>query len=163
MSTIYNADGTTSQVFDYVWVDDQGRTVAYTDLDFRNRIFGRLMNRYNREKWAELDSFGEIAPIVGFDFYHYSNNFWTHAYANYILPHHKYVKGNEDFSYLHRNSWGKGGHNDLLEGEQWEDWQAGLILGWKITNRLGVFIESEYTRFWDTEIHDTRFGINLRL
>ena len=162
-STIYNPDGTTSQVYDYIWVDDQGRTVAYTDLDFRNRIFGRLMNRYNREKWAELDSFGEIAPIVGFDFYHYSNNFWTHAYANYILPHHKYVKGNEDFSYLHRNSWGKGGHNDLLDGEQWEDWQAGLILGWKITNRLGVFIESEYTRFWDTEIHDTRFGINLRL
>ena len=32
-----------------------------------------------------------------------------------ILPYHKYVKGNEDFSYLHRNSWGKGGHNDLLE------------------------------------------------
>ena len=89
MSNVYNQDGTVSEVFDYVWVDDQGRTVAHTDLDFRNRIFGRLMNRYNREKWAELDSFGEIAPIVGFDFYHYSNNFWTHAYANYILPHHK--------------------------------------------------------------------------
>ena len=162
VSNIYNENGT-SEVIDYVWLNDRGQTVAYTDLDFRNRIFGRLMNRYNAEKWAELDSFAEYAPIVGFDFYHYGSKFWLHAYANYILPHHEYVKGNVDFSYLHRNSWGKGGHNDLLGGEQWEDWQGGLILGWKITKRLGIFIESEYTRFWDTEMHDTRFGLNLRL
>ena len=162
VSNIYNENGT-SEVIDYVWLNDRGQTVAYTDLDFRNRIFGRLMNRYNAEKWAELDSFAEYAPIVGFDFYHYGSKFWLHAYANYILPHHEYVKGNVDFSYLHRNSWGKGGHNDLLGGEQWEDWQGGLILGWKITKRLGIFIESEYTRFWNTEMHDTRFGLNLRL
>jgi|TARA_R100000149_G_scaffold30441_1_gene11687 hypothetical protein len=163
ISNIYDQDGNMSEVIDYVWVNERGQTVAYTDLDFRNRIFGRLMNRYNAEKWAELDSFAEYAPIVGFDFYHYGSKFWLHAYANYILPHHEYVKGNVDFSYLHRNSWGKGGHNNLLGGEQWEDWQGGLILGWKITKRLGIFIESEYTRFWDTEMHDTRFGLNLRL
>ena len=58
---------------------------------------------------------------------------------------------------------GERGHNDLLSGDQWEDYQGGLILGWKITNRLGIFIESEYTKFWDTEMHDTRFGLNLRL
>jgi len=162
VSNIYNDNGT-SEVIDYVWLNDRGQTVAYTDLDFRNRIFGNLMNRYNAEKWAELDSFAEYAPIVGFDFYHYGSKFWLHAYGNYILPNHEYVEGNVDFSYLHRNSWGKGGHNDLLSGEQWEDWQGGLILGWKITKRLGIFIESEYTRFWDTEMHDTRFGLNLRL
>lgn len=162
VSNIYNENGT-SEVIDYVWLNDRGQTVAYTDLDFRNRIFGRLMNRYNAEKWEELDSFAEYAPIVGFDFYHYGSKFWLHAYANYILPNHEYVEGNVDFSYLHRNSWGKGGHNNLLGGEQWEDWQGGLILGWKITKRLGIFIESEYTRFWDTEMHDTRFGLNLRL
>lgn len=162
VSNIYKENGT-SEVVDYVWLNDRGQTVAYTDLDFRNRIFGNLMNRYNAEKWSELDSFAEYAPIVGFDFYHYGSKFWLHAYGNYILPHHEYVKGNVDFSYLHRNSWGKGGHNDLLGGEQWEDWQGGLILGWKITKRLGIFIESEYTRFWDTEMHDTRFGLNLRL
>lgn len=163
ISNIYDQDGNMSEVIDYVWVNERGQTVAYTDLDFRNRIFGRLMNRYNAEKWAELDSFAEYAPIVGFDFYHYGSKFWLHAYGNYILPYHEYIEGNVDFSYLHRNSWGKGGHNNLLGGEQWEDWQGGLILGWKITNRLGVFIESEYTRFWDTEMHDTRFGLNLRL
>ena len=59
-------------------------------------IFGELMNRYNNEIWDELDSFGEIAPIVGFDYYVYKNKFWFHTYANYILPHHKYIKEMKD-------------------------------------------------------------------
>ena len=160
-STVYNSDGTTSQIFNYLWTNDKGDIVAYTDEDFRDRIFGNLMNRFNREAWAELDPFAEIAPIMGFDFYHYKNNFWLHAYGNWIMPHHSYVEGNEDFSYLHRNSWGKGGHNDLIAGEQWDDYQAGLMFGWKVTKSIGIFIEGEYTRFWDSEIFNSNFGINI--
>ena len=119
------------------------------------------MNRFNEEAWSELEPFAEIAPIVGFDFYHYKANFWLHAYGNYILPYHKYVRGNEDFSYLHRNSWGKGGHNDLLEGEQWDDYQAGIVLGWKVNKSIGVFIEGEYTKFWDSKIFNSNFGVNF--
>lgn len=161
LSDVYNPDGTTSQIFNYLWTDGQGNIVAYTDEDFRDRIFGNLMNRFNKEAWAELDPFAEIAPIVGFDFYHYKNNFWLHAYGNWIMPHHSYVEGNEDFSYLHRNSWGKGGHNDLIAGEQWDDYQAGLMFGWKVTRSIGIFIEGEYTRFWDSEIFNSNFGINI--
>ncbi len=161
LSDVYNPDGTTSQIFNYLWTDDQGNIVAYTDEDFRDRIFGNLMNRFNQEAWSELDPFAEIAPIVGFDFYHYKNNFWLHAYGNWIMPHHSYVEGNEDFSYLHRNSWGKGGHNDLIAGEQWDDYQAGLMFGWKVTKSIGIFVEGEYTRFWDSEIFNSNFGINI--
>ena len=161
LSDVYNPDGTTSQIFNYLWINEQGDIVAYTDEDFRDRIFGNLMNRFNKEAWAELDPFAEIAPIVGFDFYHYKNNFWLHAYGNWIMPHHSYVEGNEDFSYLHRNSWGKGGHNDLIAGEQWDDYQAGLMFGWKVTKSIGIFVEGEYTRFWDSEIFNSNFGINI--
>jgi hypothetical protein len=105
----------------------------------------------------------EVAPIVGFDFYHYRSKFWLHAYGNWILPHHKYIKGNEDFSYLHRNSWGKGGHNNLLKGEQWSDYQGGIIAGWKISKTLGLFIEGEYIKFWDSEILNSSVGLNFRL
>ena len=161
LSDVYNSDGTISQIFNYLWINGQGDIVAYTDEDFRDRIFGNLMNRFNREAWAELDPFAEIAPIVGFDFYHYKNNFWLHAYGNWIMPHHSYVEGNEDFSYLHRNSWGKGGHNDLIAGEQWDDYQAGLMFGWKVTRSIGIFVEGEYTRFWDSEIFNSNFGINI--
>ena len=160
-SEVYNPDGSTSQIYNYLWTDGQGNIVAYTDEDFRDRIFGGLMNRFNQEAWSELDPFAEIAPIVGFDFYHYKNNFWLHAYGNWIMPHHSYVEGNEDFSYLHRNSWGKGGHNDLIAGEQWDDYQAGLMFGWKVTKSIGIFVEGEYTKFWDSKIFNSNFGINF--
>ena len=162
-STVYNQDGTTTEMFDWLWQNSNGDIVAYTDIQFRDDVYFELMNRFNQERWAELDAFAEIAPIVGFDFYHYKRNFWLHAYGNWILPHHKYVAGNEDFSYLHRNSWGKGGHNDKLAGEQWDDYQAGIMFGWKVGRKLGVFIEGEYTQFWDSKLYATNFGINIQL
>ena len=158
--TTYTDANTGEEVSDWIWKDEEGNIVAYTDLQFREQIFTELMNRYNREQWDLLEPFAEIAPIVGLDFYHYKNNFWLHAYANYILPYHHYVAGNEDFSYLHRNSWGKGGHNDNLDGEQWDDYSAGVNFGWKIGRNLGVFVEGEYSKMWDSELINTSFGLN---
>ncbi len=159
--TTYTNEATGESFFDWIWRNDQGDIVAYGDRDFRDRVYGSLMNRFNNEAWEEIEPFGVVSPVVGFDFYHYKNNFWLHAYGNYLLPYHKYVKGNEDFSYLHRNSWGLGGHNDNLEGEQWEDYQTGIMFGWKISKTLGIFIEGEYTKFWDSEIYSSNVGINL--
>ena len=121
------------------------------------------MNRFNEEAWEGLDAFAEVAPIVGFDFYHYKNNFRLHAYGNWILPYHKYVSGEQDFTYLNRNNWGKGGLKKDSSLEQWDDYQAGLMFGWKVTKSLGIFIEGEYTKFWDSKIYQTNFGINLTL
>ena len=161
--TQYTNIQTGESFYDWIWRNENGEIVAYGDRDFRDRVFGGLMNRFNREQWDLLDPFAEVAPIVGFDFYHYRSKFWLHAYANWILPHHEYIKGNEDFSYLHRNSWGKGGHNNLLEGEQWSDYQGGIIAGWKISKTLGLFIEGEYIKFWDSEILNSSVGLNFRL
>ena len=72
------------QNFDWYWYNPQDQIVAYSDLQFRNTVFRDLINRYNNEQWDLIDAFGEVAPIVGFDFYHYKNNFWLHAYANYL-------------------------------------------------------------------------------
>ena len=159
-STVYNQDGTTSELFAWLWQNSQGDVVAWTDEQFRDQIFGRLMNRFNQEAWSELEPFAEVAPIIGFDFYHYKSNFWLHAYANWILPYHKYVAGNEDFSYLHRNNWGKGGHNNQLPGEQWDDYSAGLNAGIKISKHIGLYVEGEYSKLWDSEIFNTSVGIN---
>ena len=152
------------QTFAWYWIDEQGNTVAYTDEQFRDQIYGRLMNRFNEEAWSELESWAEIAPIVGFDFYHYKNNFWLHTYANWILPYHHYVKGDVGYSYLHRNGWDHEGHHNghsQSNGDQWSDYQAGIMFGWKINKVLGIFIESEYTKFWDSEIYQSNFGINI--
>ena len=157
--TSYTTNGKTSH--DWIWKDSDGEIVAYGDRDFRDRVFGDLMNRYNEEAWALVDSFGEIAPIVGFDFYHYRSNFWVHGYGNYILPYHKYIKGDEAYSYLHRNCWKIEGYDPAKDGQQWSDYQAGLMFGWKISKSLGVFVEGEYTKFWDKEIFSSNIGINI--
>lgn len=154
--TTENGDTTS----DWCWVDPDGNEVAHSDLAFRENVFPSLMNRYNNEIWSQLERFGEIAPIIGFDFYHYESKFWLHAYANWILPYHHYIMGDEDFSYLHRDNWGKGGHNNLLEGKQWSDYNFGANLGWKVGKNLGIFVEGEYSKMWDSQLFQTTFGLN---
>ena len=159
--TKYTDINTGEERYDWIWKDSSGKVVAWSDRDFRNSIFGDLMNLYNREQWDLLDAFGEVAPVVGFDFYHYRSNFWLHAYGNYILPYHKYVVGDENVSYLNRNNWGKGGLKKDSELEQWDDYQAGIIFGWKLSKAIGIFAEGEYTKFWDSEIYNSSVGVNF--
>ena len=158
--TTYIDETTGEEMFDYIWRDADGTIVAYSDIDFRNGVFGDLMNRYNNEVWDELDAFAVLSPVIGADFYHYKNNFWVHAYANWLPGYHKYISGDVDFSYMNRNNWGKGGLRKDSEPEQWEDYQAGINFGWKVGKNLGIFIDGEYTKFWDTKIFNSTFGIN---
>ena len=145
---------------DWCWVDENGVQVAHSDLDFRERIMPGLMNEFNRAAWDLLDPWVEVAPIVGVDFYHYKRNFWLHAYANYIIPAHTYIAGEEEFSYLNRNNWGKGGLIEDAQLEQWDDYSAGLSFGTKIGKNLGIFIEGEYSNMWDSKLYQTTFGLN---
>jgi hypothetical protein len=161
--TTYTNESTGESFFDWIWRNPQGEIVAYGDRDFRDRVYGQLMNRYNNEIWDTLQPYAKVAPILGFDFYHYKNKFWLHSYANWILPHHYYFKGDSDFNYLNRNNWGKGGLREDSTPEQWSDYQAGIITGWRISKTLGIFLEGEYTKFWDSELYRTSFGINLKL
>ena len=149
-----------NETFDWYWIDPDGVEVAHSDLSFRENIMPGLMNRFNSKAWDLLDPWVEVAPIVGMDFYHYDRNFWLHAYANYILPAHKYIAGEEEFSYLNRNNWGKGGLIQNSELEQWHDYSAGISLGTKIGKNLGIFIEGEYSKMWDSKLYQTTFGLN---
>ena len=158
-----STDEAGNETSDWYWIDEEGNRVADSDLEFRETVFTDLMNRYNGEQWDLLDAFGEVAPIVGVDFYHYKSSFWLHAYANYILPYHRYIKGDEAVSYLNRNNWGKGGLIQDANLEQWEDYNAGINFGWKINKNLGVFIEGEYAKMWDSELFNTSIGLNYTL
>ena len=158
-----STDEAGNETSDWYWIDEDGNRVADSDIEFRETVFTDLMNRYNGEQWDLLDAFGEVAPIVGIDFYHYKSSFWLHAYANYILPYHRYIKGDEAVSYLNRNNWGKGGLIQDANLEQWEDYNAGINFGWKINKNLGVFIEGEYAKMWDSELFNTSIGLNYTL
>ena len=156
--TSTDANGNVTQ--DWCWIDENGVQVAHSDLSFRENVMPMLMNEFNGRAWDLLDPWIEVAPIVGMDFYHYDRNFWLHAYANYILPAHKYIAGEEEFSYLNRNNWGKGGLIQNSELEQWHDYSAGISLGTKIGRNLGIFIEGEYSKMWDSKLYQTTFGLN---
>lgn len=161
--TSYTDVATGEESFDYIWRDSEGTIVSYSDLDFRNTIFRDLMNEYNNEFWDQISSFGVISPIVGFDFYHYDNKFWFHSFGNLLLPAHRYVKVDPDWqelNYGYRNGFGKGGLKEDAEFEQWVDWQAGVNMGWKLSKNFGVFVEGEYTKFWDSRFFYSTFGIN---
>ena len=145
---------------DWIWKDSKGNIVSYSDIDFRENVFNNLMNKYNNDILIDLDGFVDVAPIVGFDFYHFKNKFWIHTYGNYILPYHKYVMGDKDLSYLNRNNWGKGGLVENSEPEQWDDYSAGLNFGWKVGKKLGIFIEGEYSKMWDSKLFQTSVGLN---
>ena len=145
---------------DWCWVDSNGVEIAHSDLDFRETVMPGLMNRFNGEAWDLLDPWMEVAPIIGVDFYHYKRDFWLHAYANYILPYHKYIAGEEEFSYLNRNNWGKGGLIQDSELEQWNDYSAGISFGYKFGKNLGIFAEGEFSKMWDSRLYQTSFGIN---
>ena len=152
-----------NEVSDWYWIDPQGHIIANSDLEFRDTVFEDLINRYNNEIWDQLDYFGVLSPVVGFDLYHFKRNFWLHAHGSYLLPYHKYIQGDIDFSYLNRNNWGLGGLRQDSEGEQWEDYQLGVSFGWKISKSIGVFVEGEYTKFWDSKIYNSSIGLNFRL
>ena len=153
------------ETFDWYWYNEQGDLVALSDLQFRDTVFESLINRFNNEVWDELDYFGVLSPVVGFDYYHYGRGgkFWLHSYGSYLLPYHRYIQGDVDFSYLNRNNWGLGGLRHDSQHEQWEDYQLGVSFGWKISKSIGVFVEGEYTKFWDSKIYNSSIGLNFRL
>ena len=84
VANYYDQDGNYVQFPAWFWMDENDVLVAHTDEVFRDEVFPGLMNRYNNDIWDTLDPYGEIAPIIGADFYHFKNKFWLHAYANWI-------------------------------------------------------------------------------
>ena len=156
-NTPYGGDTITQ---DWCWVDENGVQVAHSDLEFREKVFPSLITDYNRQIWDALDPFVEVAPIIGFDFYHYEGKFWLHAFGNYILPAHKYIAGSKEFSYLNRNNWGAGGLKPDSQPEQWNDFSSGVSFGWKVGKNIGIFAEGEYMKMWDSKLFQTTFGLN---
>lgn len=160
-SVVYINQETGEEIPEFIWRSKRtGEVVAYSDGDFRENVFPRLMNNFNARAWDMLDPWMDLAPIVGFDFYHYKSDFWFHAFGNYILPAHTYIAGDESFSYLNRNNWGKGGLRKDSSFEQWSDYSFGASLGYNIGNNFGIFAEGEYSKMWDSKLFQTTFGIN---
>jgi hypothetical protein len=137
--------------YDYFWYDSDGVLLSNSDLDYRNNIYGQLVNQYNSEQLSQIGSFADISTVIGLDFYHYRKNFWVHAYGN-ILPQHKLHKGDEKYSY-----------GNFIGKDNWIDYKYGGVFGVRISKKLGLFSEITMQRYWDREIKVIKAGINFKI
>jgi hypothetical protein len=154
----YNGDGLTDDA-DWWWKDPAGDKIADTDLEFRRYYFSDIANNFNADKLSEVGGLFTGSVVAGIDWYHYSKNerVWGHAWAN-IIPRHKHLYGDENFSYetfLSRNP-------ETLGETQWIDYNAGLMFGAKIGKGFGVFLEGEYLKYWDRVVYSAKTGINFQ-
>ena len=62
--------------------------------------------------------------------------------------------GDSDFSY--------GKFINKGEDTQWMDYTAGVMTGWKITKRLGIFAEMNYLQYWDRQVFVAKGGLNFQ-
>ena len=138
----------------WYWTDAGGKRVADTDLDFRKHVYKNIVNDYNNEVFEGIGRMGYLSMIVGYDFYHYSDNFWFHNYVS-IMPFHTQVLGDEEYGY------GKFYAAENDGGKNWLDYQAGLGFGWKIKRAFGLFAEGEYSKLWDKDIYNAKVGFNI--
>jgi len=136
--------------YDWRWEDLEGNEIADSDEDFRRHVFPDLMRRYNRSVLDSIGYLGSISGIAGVDYYHYEDNFWIHSWLN-VLFAHRHMVGDEHFSY-----------KNYVDGNQWIDYSGGLVLGWKLGKRFGIFAEAEYRKYWDRQLFNIRTGINYQ-
>jgi hypothetical protein len=86
---------------------------------------------------------------VGLSLYHYSDNFWIHAWGD-LYPK-RWVDHIDDYI----------AENISLDNERL-DYNIGFILGTRFgkNKNLGAFIESNYNQMWDRKWFNIKTGIN---
>jgi hypothetical protein len=136
----YNVDVAASEYF-----SPDGELVATSNEVWEEVVVPIMLADYTQKKRDQLDLIIQHSIVLGFDYYHYTKSFWTHAWGN-IMPYHLDEGG--DYSY-HK-----------YEGKQWLDYGGGIIFGTKINKRLGVFTEGKYNKYWNRKWYDFKLGVN---
>jgi len=127
------------------YFNPNGELVAENTQVWEAVVIPEVLSDYTEKERKALPYQWNHSIVVGFDFYHYTKDFWLHSWGN-IMPLHLETKS--DYSY----------HN--FHGGQWIDYSGGLIFGYKITKSLGVFLEGKYNKYWNRRWHNFSVGIN---
>ena len=127
------------------YYDPSDNLVAENTQIWEGVIIPQVLANYVERKRNELNQTLQYSIVVGFDYYHFTDDFWVHSWGN-IMPYH-YDNGGE-YSY-HK-----------LNNGQWIDYSAGLVFGYRFNKSLGVFVEGRYNKYWNRNWHDFNLGIN---
>ncbi len=152
---------------DWLWRDESGRIFAYTDREYFLYHFPDMLEEYIGGVKKELGFQRETSIVLGADFYYHSDNWWLHAWGNW-LPYHY---GHDLYSYHNADAYAE--HKDAKKKPhefmfmepmwmQWNDYDYGAILGVKLKDNLGVFAEGKYLYYWERPAYDFKFGVNYQ-
>jgi len=136
----YNVDVYSSEYF-----SPSGELVATSSEVWEAVVIPTVLSDYTEKKRNELKSQIQHSIVLGFDYYKYKKNTWSHIWGSF-MPYH-YDDGSE-FSY----------HN-FVDG-QWVDYSVGFIYGIKHSKSFGYFLEGKYNKYWNREWYDFKLGMN---
>ncbi len=152
---------------DWLWRDASGKIFAYTDREYFIYHFPRELERYIGGVKKDLGYQSETSLVLGIDFYHYNENWWLHAWGNWLPLHYghsKHAYHNAAHYQTHLEE-GKEPSDFMFMEPMWHDWNDydyGAIFGVKIKDNLGVFTEGRYLYYWERPAYDIKFGMNYQ-
>ena len=122
-----------------------GEVVATSQEVWEEIIIPQVIDDYVENQRSALSSIVEYSAVLGFDYYHFTKDFWFHSWGN-LMPYH--IDTDNTYSYHKFNN------------GQWLDYSAGLIYGYRFNKSLGVFVEGRYNKYWNRRWHNFSVGIN---
>ena len=132
------------EFWDWYWFDEEGNLVATTDEQFYQTVYGEIVEEYNESYAKDLGYQHEASLSVGADYYKYTPNNWLHIWST-IYP---FNKGISDYSFNYDNA-----KNSI-------DFDAGIVFGWKLSSRFGVFVEGRLLQMYDIKSYEMKTGLN---
>ena len=130
---------------DGLYYAPDGTLVADNQAVWEEVVIPEVINDYVQDQRNALSSIVEYSAVLGFDYYHFTKDFWFHSWGN-LMPYH--VKSDNIYSYYKFNN------------GQWVDYSIGLIFGYRFNKSLGTFIEGRYNKYWNRDWHNFSVGLN---
>jgi len=127
------------------YLDPSNNLVATNTEVWEAVVIPQVLADYTEKKRNQLNQTLQHSLVIGFDYYHFTDNFWVHSWGN-LMPYH--YNNNSEYSYHKFNN------------GQWMDYSGGLIFGYRFNRSLGIFLEGKYNKYWNRNWHDFSFGLN---
>ena len=152
---------------DWRWFDADGNLMAMTDREFYQYHFPKLLEKWFDKQTKALGNQREISVSLGVDWYQYTDNWWMHVWGS-VFPYHY---GMDKYSYHNAVAWkeheeeGKEPEDFVFKDSEtgvWYDYDYGAIIGFKLQENLGVFIEGKYLNYWERPAYDIKIGLNYQ-
>ena len=131
--------------WDWYWTDADGTLVATSDEEFYETVYTELVEDYNEQFTRGLGYQNELSLSLGMDYYKYNPTNWMHMW----VTTYPITKGYSDYSFNY----------ELAENGM--DYDLGMVYGWKLTKKFGIFVETRYISMYDIQSYEAKTGFNL--